>query len=106
MTRGLPPPPHPHLRQATSHTISRIRHLQQNLLRAWYGHHGGLCLLMPLSWLYQRIAERRRRRYLSDPAASWQPPVPLIVVGNITLGGTGKTPMVIWLVEHLRNRGL
>src|SRR5690554_3624862 len=86
--------------------MRRTPDLQQNLLRAWYGHHGGLWLLRPLSWLYQRIAERRRRRYLSDPAASWQPPVPLIVVGNITLGGTGKTPMVIWLVEHLRSRGL
>jgi len=80
--------------------------LERFMLRAWYERHGWLKLLRPLSQLYQGVATRRRQRYLDDPAASWQPPVPLIVVGNITLGGTGKTPMVIWLVEHLRDCGL
>lgn len=80
--------------------------LERFMLRAWYERHGWLILLRPLSQLYQRVAMGRRQRYLDSPASSWQPPVPLIVVGNITLGGTGKTPMVIWLVEHLRSRGL
>jgi len=44
--------------------------------------------------------DRRRKR-----AASWRAPVPVIVVGNITVGGTGKTPMVSWLVELLREAG-
>ena len=50
---------------------------------------------------------QRRRRYLADVAsgALWQPPVPVIVVGNISVGGTGKTPVVIALVEYLRQRG-
>lgn len=80
--------------------------LQQVMLRAWYEQRGWLVLLRPISHLYQRFALAKRQRYLDNPAASWQPRVPLIVVGNITLGGTGKTPMVIWLIEHLRNRGL
>ena len=79
---------------------------QQLMLRAWYEQHGWLVLLRPLSAIYQRLAIAKRQRYLDNPTGSWQPPVPLIVVGNVTLGGTGKTPMVIWLVEHLRSRGL
>jgi tetraacyldisaccharide 4'-kinase len=31
--------------------------------------------------------------------------VPVIVVGNITVGGTGKTPMILWLIEHCRQQG-
>lgn len=80
--------------------------IEQMMLQAWYAPSTWLKLLRPLSALYQRVALSRRRRYLENPSASWQPPVPLIVVGNITLGGTGKTPMVIWLVKHLRSQGL
>lgn len=86
--------------------MMRPADLQQALLRAWYGQRRWLVLLRPLSLLYCHFALRKRQRYLDNPEVSWQPPVPLIVVGNITLGGTGKTPMVIWLVEHLRRRGL
>ena len=64
---------------------------EQFMLRAWYEGRGWLKLLRPLSLLYRTAAVSRRRRYLNDPKASWQPPVPLIVVGNITLGGTGKS---------------
>jgi len=79
--------------------------LEQFMLKAWYGCHGWLLLLRPLSFLYRTGAVRRRQRYLAGLAKHWHPPVPLIVVGNITLGGTGKTPMVIWLVDHLRQQG-
>lgn len=58
--------------------------------------------LLPLAWLYGRIAAVRRRRLLSTAPYL---PVPVIVVGNVTVGGTGKTPFVIWLVEHLRRWG-
>ena len=75
------------------------------MLTAWYRGSGWLRLLRPLSALYAFLAGRRRQRYLASPERVWQPPVPLIVVGNITLGGTGKTPMCIWLVEHLRQHG-
>lgn len=76
------------------------------MLRAWYGQQAWLVLLRPLSCLYRRVVEQRRQVYLKNPGRVWQPPVPLIVVGNITLGGTGKTPMVIWLIERLQRQGL
>lgn len=61
-------------------------------------------LLRPLACAYGAIARRRRAR-LSAEAASIELPVPVIVVGNISVGGTGKTPFVIWLVERLREWG-
>lgn len=79
--------------------------LEQRLLRAWYGKAAWLLLLRPLSALYRLVAVRRRQAYLSGDRSQWQPPVPLIVVGNITVGGTGKTPMVLWLIEFLRAQG-
>lgn len=63
--------------------------------------------LWPLSLLFRWVARRRRFRFLADVARGvlWRPPVPVIVVGNISVGGTGKTPVTIALVEHLRRRG-
>lgn len=58
--------------------------------------------MQPLSALYGAIAERRREG-LSAQAIKLS--VPVVVVGNISLGGTGKTPFVIWLVEQLREWG-
>jgi len=79
--------------------------LEQGLLRAWYGKQSWLVLLRPLSALYTYLVRRRRERYLCGERSQWSPPVPLIVVGNITLGGTGKTPMVLWIVSFLLSRG-
>jgi tetraacyldisaccharide 4'-kinase len=75
------------------------------LLRAWYGSASWLALLRPLSWFYTFVVRRRRARALANSCLH-RPPAPLIVVGNITLGGTGKTPMVLWLIDHLREKGL
>lgn len=73
------------------------------LQRRWYSHtQAPPLLLRPLAALYGRIAESRRRKL----EASRKPlAVPVIIVGNISVGGTGKTPFVIWLVEHLRESG-
>ncbi|WP_022962393.1 tetraacyldisaccharide 4'-kinase [Halopseudomonas pelagia] len=76
------------------------------MLRAWYQSSPWLRLLRPLSVLYAAVASRRRQRFLSDPSLVWRAPVPVIVVGNITLGGTGKTPMCIWLICYLQSLGL
>ncbi len=76
------------------------------LLDAWYAGHPALALLRPLEALYRRVVTRKRARFLSGESASYRAPVPVIVVGNITVGGTGKTPMILWLIEHCRQQGL
>jgi tetraacyldisaccharide 4'-kinase len=69
------------------------------LERRWYSGEPP-AVLRPLAALYGWAAERRRRRAVPERL-----PVPVIVVGNLTVGGTGKTPVVIALVERLRARG-
>lgn len=73
--------------------------------RLWYGDGRPLWMLWPLAWLYRWISRRRRRGYLSGERPSCRPPVPVIVVGNITAGGTGKSPLTLAIVDHLRNAG-
>ena len=58
-------------------------------------------MLTPLGWLVARVAQRRRRA--RAPGTAVLPPV--IVVGNLTVGGTGKTPVVAWLAAQLRAQG-
>lgn len=73
--------------------------------RLWYGKGRPLWWLWPLAWLYQRIAGRRRRNALVQLVRHRRPAAPVIVVGNITAGGTGKSPLTAWLVEVLRQAG-
>lgn len=80
--------------------------LSERLVAAWYAGHPALALLRPLEWLYRRVAQRRRARFLAGEGEVYRAPVPLVVVGNITVGGTGKTPLILWLIEHCRRRGL
>ncbi|MBI6926849.1 tetraacyldisaccharide 4'-kinase [Pseudomonas putida] len=80
--------------------------LADRLLAAWYTGHPALALLRPLEVLYRWVVKRKRRRFLNDQRSSYRAPVPIIVVGNITVGGTGKTPMILWLIEHCRQRRL
>ena len=80
--------------------------MSERLLQAWYTGHPLLVLLRPLEWLYRWMVSRRRRAFVAGRGDIYRAPVPVIVVGNITLGGTGKTPMILWLIEHCRARGL
>ncbi len=63
-------------------------------------------LLFPFSRLFERIAGYRRKRYLSGSLKSQKLPVPVVIVGNIHAGGTGKTPVTSALVTALQQRGL
>ena len=69
----------------------------------WYESRVLGWFLLPLSWLFKSIAGKQKRKALALPPKHF--PVPIIVVGNITVGGTGKTPLVITLIEHLKRLG-
>lgn len=71
--------------------------------RLWYADDPPPRALRPLAALYARIADRRAVRERTRAGAS---PLPVIVVGNITAGGAGKTPLCIELVERARANGL
>ena len=80
--------------------------MTDRLLDAWYRGHPALVLLRPLEALYRRVVLRKRERFVAGEGTIYRPAVPLIVVGNITVGGTGKTPLILWLIDHCQRRGL
>lgn len=61
--------------------------------------------LLPLAGLFRIVTVMRRALFRMGVLQSHRMPVPVIVVGNVTAGGTGKTPFVLWLVQQLRARG-
>jgi len=75
----------------------------EHLLEAWYSGARWTRVMVPLEWLYRGAVRRRRS---AAARSTWRAPVPVVVVGNLTPGGTGKTPLVIALAEALRARGL
>ena len=75
------------------------------LHNVWYGDGRFGWLLLPLSWTYALVLGLRRLLYDRGILRSHRTAVPVVVVGNITAGGTGKTPTVLWLVGELRARG-
>jgi tetraacyldisaccharide 4'-kinase len=76
------------------------------LASLWYESHPVSLLLLPISGLFRLVIALRRIAFKSGVLHRQKLPLPVIVVGNITVGGTGKTPLVIWLVETLRDMGL
>ncbi|MCB1645822.1 MAG: tetraacyldisaccharide 4'-kinase, partial [Pseudomonadales bacterium] len=75
------------------------------LTGSWYRSNGWTRYLAPLAVVFTLLAERRRKRISGNPEAHWRAPVPVVVVGNINVGGTGKSPLVIWLADFLKNNG-
>ena len=80
--------------------------MNDRLFKLWYEEPPGISALQPLAWLYGGIVSARRAAYQRGWLRSHAIPRPVIVVGNLTVGGTGKTPLTIWLADHLRQRGL
>ncbi|MDH2434942.1 tetraacyldisaccharide 4'-kinase [Pokkaliibacter sp. MBI-7] len=68
----------------------------------WYGNNKLSYLLWPLEVLFKRLASRRRQRLQTN---AWLAPVPVVVVGNISIGGTGKTPLITALVTWAKQQG-
>jgi tetraacyldisaccharide 4'-kinase len=75
------------------------------LTQAWLERGLLARLLWPLSLLFGLLAATRRALYALHLRRAVRLPVPVIVVGNIFVGGTGKTPLTIWLVQALRQAG-
>ncbi|MCV6625930.1 MAG: tetraacyldisaccharide 4'-kinase [Cellvibrionaceae bacterium] len=79
----------------------------QAISAAWYRGSWWLWLLFPLSLLFAFISRKRRRRIQAQwPSSGPCNQPPLIVVGNINVGGSGKTPLLVALVKHLQAKGL
>ena len=76
------------------------------IARIWSGESPLWLLLLPLSWLYGLVSGVISLLYRLGIKRAWRAPVPVVVVGNLTAGGNGKTPVVIWLVEQLKARGI
>ncbi len=79
--------------------------LSRRVEELWYGSSPVSLLLLPFSWLYAAVTSLRRGAFSAGLFSSTRVPVPVIVIGNITAGGTGKTPIVDWLVRHLEQSG-
>lgn len=76
------------------------------LVDAWYRGAWWLWLLRPLEFFFRILVAARRALFGAGILSSYRPEKPLVVVGNITVGGTGKTPIVLALVEYLQSIGL
>jgi tetraacyldisaccharide 4'-kinase len=79
--------------------------LESTLTRAWLRRGALACALWPLSLLFGALSTLRALLYRAGVLKSDRLPVPVIVVGNIFIGGTGKTPLTIWLAGVLRDAG-
>ncbi|WP_350656855.1 tetraacyldisaccharide 4'-kinase [Psychrobacter sp. S1-30-MNA-CIBAN-0213] len=80
--------------------------IETAITRAWQRKAAWLWLLLPISWLYGLLTLLRRQAYKIGVFASYRAPVPIMVIGNITVGGSGKTPLIITLVSYLQQQGI
>jgi tetraacyldisaccharide 4'-kinase len=79
--------------------------LESRLNKIWYGRASPPWWLTPLSAIYSMVSSVRRFAYAKGVVRSKRLSCPVIVVGNLTVGGTGKTPLVCWLASHLTELG-
>ncbi len=78
---------------------------ESRIQQHWYGAPGWLRVLLPLEWIYRAVSASRRWAFRNGVRRSEKIAVPVIVVGNITVGGTGKTPIVVALCTALKKAG-
>jgi len=81
------------------------KRLHDWLIGTWYGDSGRGRWLLPLAWLFAGAAALRRSLYERGILARYRSPRLVVIVGNLTVGGAGKTPFVIWLAGELERIG-
>jgi tetraacyldisaccharide 4'-kinase len=86
--------------------MSKNNSLETILTRAWLRRGPLACALWPVSLLFRALSGLRAGLYRAGVLKAGRLPVPVIVVGNIFIGGTGKTPLTIWLAQALVEAGL
>lgn len=79
--------------------------LDAGLQRIWYGPAWQSVFLWPLAWLFRLLVAARQRLYRLRILTSRRVGAPVIIVGNLTVGGTGKTPVASWLAGELSALG-
>ena len=78
--------------------------IAQTIQNAWNTQAKWLIVLRPLSWLYRFGFLLNKQCYASQLKGRYHAPVPVMVIGNITVGGSGKTPLLIQLVKYLQQQ--
>ncbi len=86
--------------------VSIKSRIERHIERLWYGASMLTVLLLPLAWIYRAVITVRRVCYYFGWLRSVKCSVPVIVIGNVTVGGSGKTPLVVWLVQYLDSMGM
>ena len=79
--------------------------LAQIIQDAWNAQAKWLVVLRPLSWLY-RLGFVSNHWLYQKALKSYSAPIPVMVIGNITVGGSGKTPLLIHLVDYLTEKNV
>lgn len=83
-----------------------LKALQVALPQAWRQRASWLILLWPLAWLYGALFYLNRNLYRLGFKSVYRAPIPVWVIGNLTAGGNGKTPLIAALAQQLQARGL
>jgi len=94
------------MRSCTGCSLVPSATLSTRLQAIWYGESRPSWPLRALSLLLELLVRLRRALYAHGVLTIHRLPRPVVVVGNLTVGGSGKTPLVIWLSAQLRAQGL
>lgn len=102
----LPRSPHRVAASNGAASLTATHWLQRAALASWQRRGLWAWATLPVTAMYATLVAFRRWAYRSGWRSRWVSPVPMLVVGNVVVGGTGKTPLLIALTRALQSRGL